>query len=178
MKKIVVTVMMVSVLLLSGFSKTEKETGTVTKLDNNTYEYENDYYTVSFSKEMTLNELTTKNVLFTYDSKNYVAISCFSTEEKTFEDFCNRYEMNDEKKPNYFSADNTFGEQMIPSKIFCYNDRDIYYQSTIMQIGDNVIIIDAQAYIADGESEEAYEQDEAFMNIYESINFKELTGRK
>lgn len=152
----------------------KEETGTVTKLDDNMYQYENSYYTVAYSDLMFMQEEVPEYVVFTYvnDPRDTITVSCLNAEDYDYNELSESYVTEDDYKENFFRGENVLGEQEIPSVNFTYSMNDIYYQSTLFKTDKTIFIINAKAVISDEETDEVYEQDAAFLDIFNSIVIK------
>lgn len=150
------------------------ETGTVTKQDDNMYQYENNYYTVSFSDLMSIQEEAPEYVVFTYvnDPRDTIAVSCLNAEDYNYDELKETYVTEDEYKENFFCGEGTLGEQEIPTVNFTYSMNYVYYQSTLFKTDNTIFIINAKAVIPDEETDAVYEQDAAFLDIFNSIVIK------
>lgn len=152
----------------------KEETGTVTKLDDNMYQYENSYYIVAYSDLMSMHEEVPEYVVFTYvnDPRDTITVSCLNSEDYDYNELSESYVTEDDYKENFFRGENVLGEQEIPSVNFTYSMNDIYYQSTLFKTDKTIFIINAKAVIPDEETDEVYEQDAAFLDIFNSIVIK------
>ena len=153
-----------------------EETGTVTKLADNMNQYENNYYTVTFSDLMSMHEEVPEYVVFTYvnDPRDTITVSCLNAEDYDYNELSETYVTEEAYKENFFRGENTLGEQEILSVNFTYNMNGVYYQSTLFRTDNTIFIINAKAVIPDEETDVVYEQDAAFLDIFNSIIIKDV----